>query len=429
MKSKKIFLIFIFIIITLLNTNIYAANLTSDMVTVPAAILVETKTNKLLFEKNSMQTMYPASTTKILTSIIAIESCNLNDKVTITFDAISNIPEGYTTADLVVDEILTVNELLHLTLIQSANDAANALGIYVAGSLDSFATIMNTKAYELGCRNSNFTNAYGMHDEKHYSTANDLYIIGKYAMKNQIFKEIVKKTSYTINPTNMTETERKIYNTNQLLNSEGKYYDKRATGIKTGFTTPAGSCLIFSAEDNDMEIVAVALGGIVDENGVSQLYFSTNNLINYAFENYSYRTIHKKNNYYDTITIKNATDETKELSLIFENDLTIFGEKNILNGELIPNITYNHNMLAPIKNGDIIGTISYNIMNTTYFVNIIAGNDVDKKIVLIPSVDDPSFPSFIIILLILVMLIITIFIIKINKKNKYNDIYKSLRKQ
>lgn len=375
MKFKKILLLVITLIFIFTGTT-FAADINPNQVTVPSAILVETATNKILYEKNSKQKMYPASTTKVMTAIIVLENCSLDEKVTISYNAIGNIPKGYTTAELLVDEVLTVEQLLHLLLIESASDAANALAEHVAGSIESFASMMNTKAHELGCTNTNFVNPDGQHNENHYSTAQDLYLIANYAMKNDTFRNIVRKSLYVLYPTNIYSTERKYTNTNQLLNTSSKFYDRRVIGTKTGFTTPAGNCLITCAVDNGMEIMSVVLGGLVEEDNTSQRYTSTLNLINYAFDNYAYKTLHEQNGYFETLEIKNATSETKYLKVLVQDEIKVFIDKDTLNNNPSPKVELKENLFAPIKAGDVVGTISYNILGIDYSSNLIAANDV-----------------------------------------------------
>ena len=144
-----------------------------------AAILIDSSSEKVLYSKNENQKMYPASTTKILTAILTIENCNLNDVVTVPYEAISSITSGYSVAALQTGEQLTVEQLLQVMLVHSANDAANVLAFHVSGSIENFANLMNNKVSELGLTNTHFTNPSGMHDENHYTTAHDLAIIMK----------------------------------------------------------------------------------------------------------------------------------------------------------------------------------------------------------------------------------------------------------
>lgn len=398
MKIRKIIL-YVLLLIFIFTGTVFGAELNEANISVPSAILVETNTNKILYEKNANQKMYPASTTKIMTSILILENCTLDEEVIVTYDAISKVPNGYSKADLIVGEILTVEQLLHLTLIESANDAAILLAEHMSGSIESFASVMNTKAYEIGCTNTHFVNPDGQHDENHYSTAHDLYLIADYAMKNETFKSIVKKNLYVLYPTNKYDKERKIYNTNQLIDPTSVFHDTRATGVKTGFTTPAGNCLVASATSNDVDIIVVVLGGLVENNNTSQRYLSARNLLRYAFDNYSYQTIATKDSYFQTVEITNATSETKNLKILVKDDISVFIDNETFQNNITPEVTLNTNLFAPIKAGDVVGTISYNILGIDYTTELIAANDVQVS----------EFATFLFTLAVFILIIYVVF--------------------
>lgn len=249
-----------------------------------SCILIETSTNRVAYEKNSEEKIYPASTTKLLTAIITLDHCNLQDTVIITKDMISNIPSGYTSAYLKPGEKLTIEQLLNSLLIPSANDAGFALAIHISGSIEEFAKLMNEKATEIGCTNSNFTNPSGIHDENHYSTAKDMGIIGLYALRYPQIADIVCKTSYVLQPEN--SYSRKFETTNTLIKSNEKNYYEYATGMKTGFTEPAGACLIASAKKDDMQFLAVILNAPSADNTANYRDLDAINLFEYGFANY-----------------------------------------------------------------------------------------------------------------------------------------------
>ena len=410
MKFKKTFLLIITFIL-IITGNVYATAVDENEILVPTAILVENNTNKILYEKNANQKMYPASLTKIMTALVVLDNCTLEEEATVTYSAISEIPDGYTTANLVIDEVLSINDLLHLMLIESANDAANVLAEHVAGSIESFATMMNTKAYELGCTKTNFTNPYGLHNDNHYSTAYDLYLIAKNAMSNQNFRNIVSKYLYVVYPTNKVENERKVENTNSFLDKNSNFYDKRVIGVKTGFTTPAGNCLITCANDKNMEVITVVLGGgLVDEETPNQQYTSTQELINYAFNNYSYKITYNANDVYKTVEVKNADENSKNLNILVKDTLNVFGDNETLKNNITPKVELNDTFVAPIKAGDVLGTISYEVMGSVYTSNLIAESDVNVS------------PTYIILFSIFIAILITFVgyrLKKTRKKKKY----------
>lgn len=278
-KLKILLLLTILIITTNLNYTVFAENIINQTNTVnntnstntintesqtnlniisESAILIDSNSGAVIYSKDADKKMYPASTTKIVTAILAIEKGNLNDITTVSKNAISLIPSGYSTAYLSEGEELSVQELLETLLVHSANDSANVLAEYVSGSIDEFVNLMNQKVQELGCKNTHFTNTNGVHNENHYSTASDLAIIAKYCMQNQVFRRFVGLENCTIPATN--KSEQKIFkNTNDSLLKNSKYYRADCIGIKTGYTSEAKNCIISAFKQNDMELIAVLL--------------------------------------------------------------------------------------------------------------------------------------------------------------------------
>ena len=220
MKVKKVIVILIVLIFILNISKCYASTENLD-ISAESAILIDSSSERVLYSKNENEKMYPASTTKILTAILTLENCKLDDVVTVPYEAIITIPSGYSVAALQTGEQLTVEQLLKLMMVHSANDAANVLAFHVSGSISSFANLMNQKVADLGLTNTHFTNPSGMHDENHYTTAHDLAILMKYCMKNSTFRSLAGLKSCTIPATNKYE-ERIFKTTNDLL-----IYDNR----------------------------------------------------------------------------------------------------------------------------------------------------------------------------------------------------------
>lgn len=293
MKVRK-FIIYIIVIINLIlpsvvcATEINGSATTEIDVYAPSAILIEKETGDILYEKDAYSQRYPASTVKIMTAILALENSNLLDTVTISQKAISAVPSGYTVARLQPNEILTVENLLYATLVPSGNDAANALAEYIGGNISDFATMMNNKAKEIGCKNTNFTNPNGVHDNNMYTTSYDLALIAQYAMKNEIFRKIVSTPTYTLPSSNVySESDRVLKNSNHLIDTKSKHYYEYATGIKTGYTNPAQNCLVAGANKDGVELIAVILGSTAGNTGNQAKFVDAKNLFEYGFEKYS----------------------------------------------------------------------------------------------------------------------------------------------
>ena len=259
-----------------------------------AAILIDAKTGKVLYGKNEEEQKYPASTTKILTAIIALERLILTDKITASYEAVMSIPAGYSNAAIQPGETLTFQELLDMFLIHSANEVGYILAEHISGSVEEFANLMNQKALEIGCTNTHFTNPSGIQDENHYSTAHDMALIAKYCMQNEEFRKVVAKPSCTIAATDKYE-ERYFVNTNDLLRESSKYYYPYAIGIKTGYTSQAKNCLIAASSKDGLELITVVLGAQSLENGDSARNVDTINLFEYGFSNYKFQIIANQN--------------------------------------------------------------------------------------------------------------------------------------
>lgn len=411
MKLKKrisLILILIICINIIFSVNIFAAE---PNISAGAALSVEVSTGKIIYEKNAYKKMYPASTTKIMTALLVLENCELTDKVTASYSALSAVPSGYAVANLQVGEQLTVEDLLYALMLKSANEVANVLAEHVAGSVESFSTMMNTRAEELGCKTTHFVNPNGVHDDDHYSSAYDLYLIANEAMKNLTFRTIVSTRTYTLPATDKyPNADRICSNTNQLIhinnnNRADNYYYKYAIGIKTGFTTEARNCLVSAASRDGLEFINVVLDAGLTDTGLSNRFLDSIKLFDYAYNNYTLTKIKDADSIIKTIEIKNGTKETKNLDLHIQDSITVVNNKKINATEALPEISLKENLLAPIQKDDVVGTIKYTIDEIEYTSNLLAGSDVEEK-------------SNISIFLIISGLILLVFAMKISPKKK-----------
>ena len=371
-KKLKFIIVFLLILLSIQTTALANVKINSE-----AGILVEISTGRIIYEKNSTKQMFPASTTKILTAILVLENCQLTDMVTVRESALSNIPQGYVTCNLQPGEVLSIKDLLYALMIPSANDAAYVLAEHVAGSVDAFSTMMNDKARELGCTSSHFVNPNGIHDEAHYSTAYDLYLIANYCMKNPTFREIVATTEYTLPATEKYPSEDRILKTtNDLIRPNTKGYFKNAIGIKTGYTSKAGNCLVAGASRDGLEFISVVLNGGITDSGENARYADSKKLFNYAYDNFTLTKIIEKNSFVQSIEVEKATKETKTLDLIIDENITVVNNKSINMNDVIPEIKLVENIEAPIAAGQKIGTIKYKVDDIEYSANLLAKTDV-----------------------------------------------------
>lgn len=416
MNRKKyiVSIITFFMIINLFLPVVTSLGASSEPTAVaPVVLLMDAGTGKILYEKNARQKMYPASTTKIMTAILALENRSLTDTTTVSYNAIFSVPIGYTNANLQLDEILTMEQLLHVLLVPSANDAANVIAEEIAGSVESFATMMNTKAREIGCENTHFVNANGVHNENHYSTAYDLALISRYAMQNESFRKLVSTVRYTLPVTNKYDkTDRTFLNTNRLINPKSSQYYEYATGIKTGYTDAARNCIVAGAKKDNMELICVILGAGSDTTTSTNKFGDCINLFEYGFEHFEYKTLCKSQDVFKVIKPKNASKNTKQLNVLYENDINALMNVNDSSMNISPDVELDEKMKAPITKGSVIGKISYTIDGINYTTNLIAGQDI-----LATSI----FSILIKIVLVFVALYLLRCIIRFqNKKNKKN---------
>ena len=236
-----------------------------------AACVIEMQTGEIVHERNCVERLPMASTTKIMTCITALESCDVSEVVTVSWEAAAT--EGSAAYIEPGDEI-TVLDLLYGLMLNSGNDAAVAIAEHISGSVDEFVGLMNAKAEEIGAGNTHFTNPNGLPDDAHYTTAYDLAMITRYAMQNETFRGIVSTTDFTARIIN-TDGTLSFHNHNKLLGA----YDG-CIGVKTGFTKDAGRCLVSAAERDGLSFVAVTLNDGDDWNDHREM-------LDYAFSSYS----------------------------------------------------------------------------------------------------------------------------------------------
>ena len=253
-----------------------------------AAILIDLDTGEVLFETNADTPIYPASLTKIMTVLLAIENGDPDDLVTASAEAVTGLDPDGTSVWLSAGEVMSLKDLWYCMMLASANDACNVVAEYISGSIPAFVELMNQRAAELGCTNTHFSNTNGLPDTEHTTTARDLSIIARYAIENETFWEICTTTQYTVPETNMLEA-RVLATTNSLTTTykSDTYYDARVQGVKTGYTNDAGRCLIVTAREDGMRLLSVVCGAPdqVTHNGESWYghYAITEDLLNHGF--------------------------------------------------------------------------------------------------------------------------------------------------
>ena len=350
-----------------------------------AAILLDMNTGRTIYEKNIDERVYPASLTKIMTCLLALENGNLSDTVTIGEGAFTGLDGDSSTAGLQVGEQLSLNDLLYCLMISSGNEAANAVAEHIAGSVADFVRMMNERAYQLGCTGTHFANPHGLHDEEHYTTVRDLVTITQAALKSENFKTITNTPRYTLPATNL-QPEREIKTTNQLIDdsTSNSFYYKRAIGIKTGFTSHAGRCIISCAKGDGMYFLAVICGAdtTVLESGDVQMenFPECIRLFNYGFDQFTYVTVISPLYPLAQITVNNSA-ASQVVSLAPAQEIRLLLPKNydpeLLTVDPEPSA---QSVDAPVYSGDVLGSVSVcydgELLGTS---DLLAINDVAKS--------------------------------------------------
>lgn len=355
-----------------------------------AAILVDGDNNEILYEMNAHEKMYPASVTKIMTTLVVLDAVDkgqisLDTEVTASSRAVS-LPLGSSTAGIKAGEVLTIEQLLYCDLIPSANEACNILAEAIAGDNDSFAELMNAKAAELGCVNTHFTNPHGLHDDNHYSTAYDIYLMAKAAMEYELFRTIVSTAVYELAPTNKSDA-RTLYSTNGFLSNwyvRGYKYDK-AIGIKTGYTDEAGRCLASAAVDEQgRTFYCVVLGTRdgKDENGntVRYSFKESQRLLEWAFANFRRTTLLDENTRNVIREVPVTLSETDYVLALPVGSIeaTMPIDYTISDAELI--IDLPESVEAPVVAGTKLGTVSIVYNGVNYgTLDLVASDDVERS--------------------------------------------------
>lgn len=272
-----------------------------------SAVVIDSDSLSVLYNKNMNKKIYPASTTKILTAILAIENLNLDANITVSKEEMAQVPIGSSTMHLKAGETLTVRDLLYGLLLPSGNDAAIVLAEAVSGSTEKFVMLMNSKLKEIGCSNTHFDTPHGFSNNSHYSTAYDMALLMKYASQNQTFRTITETKEYTINPTNGDFTSQKLENTDTLLSKDLGY----ELGGKTGYTDEAGNVFICFSNKDGKNLIACVYDGLKNENDKEERFSDIKMLIDNTYQNYDKTKIIPDNtikiSYIDKKTHKNYT--------------------------------------------------------------------------------------------------------------------------
>ncbi len=361
----------------------FAAALDDPNIRAKSSILADPETGQVFYERAADERAFPASTTKIMTALLVLKYCELDETETCLEEDMDLAP-GSTLAGIKVGETLTIHDLLYCLLLPSGNEAANMLARHVAGSVDNFVWMMNQEAIVLGCTGTHFANPHGLHDENHYTTARDLYRIASEAMKDETFAEVVRTAIKTLQETNM-QKERQVLSTNQLiLRRADPWYYKDCKGIKTGTTTPAGACLVSAAEKNGGMLISVLLGCDKDDytGGVRPNFTETKRLFEWGFSNFASQTLMEPDKTIATVDVALST-ETDKLSVKTAEGLTAVVPIDLDVDDLTFTYDLPESVRAPISANEKIGSVIISYGNTVYGeIDLIALNSISMSNVL-----------------------------------------------
>lgn len=345
-----------------------------------AAVLIDSRTGKVLYDKSMNEAMHPASTTKIMTGILALETLRMDQVLTADKDAAEVEP---TKINMKEGEQFTVEQLLNVMLIRSANDTAVVLGKAMGGDIAGFAGLMNAKAKAVGARNTHFVNPNGFTDEAHLTTAYDLAMIARYAMENPAFREIVQKPEYTIGPTNLTQEPRTVRNTNELtyniktfeVNGEAVSTQyEGTTGVKTGSTKRAGRCFVGSAMRDGRELICVVLQS--DDENIS---FDAIKLLDYGFDHFENHIITSAAIYSGTLRVKSGAARKMQTQLAEDAVITV-GKGASADPNITTLVDVPAYVTAPVTQGTVVGMFSVYVDDRLeQQIDILAAADIPQS--------------------------------------------------
>lgn len=352
-------------------------------VSAQAVVLADMEHDIVVYEKEPDTPRAPASLTKIMTAVVVLDLCDDLDNtwVTVTDEALAPLEGTDSSVFYLADgEVMSAKDLLAVLMIASANDAANALAYHFGdGSIDAFVEKMNTKAAALGMANTHFVNAHGLDDEQHYTTARDMYILTKHAMQSPIFKEIVTTVTYTVDETNYRYADL-AETTVHLQNPVSQYYYPYAKGVKTGYTDPAGRCLITTAEKDGTTYVCVLLGcPVYDEEGylVREEFGLSSSLYDWAFDTLEYRTLANTETIVTTCPV-DLGEGAETVDGILAAPVEAIVERQLAANEAQIDVALlQKTVTAPVTKGQVLGTATVTLEGETIAtVDVLATQDI-----------------------------------------------------
>ncbi len=356
-----------------------------------AALLINLDTGDVMYSKNADKQLVPASLTKIMTAVLLLEqfqndiSALSTTKVSGGYECFDELYlQGASTADIQVYEEVSYKDLLYALILRSACEAANIIAVNIGGSLGGFAEMMNIKAAQLGMDNTHFTNAHGLFWENHYTTASDLAKLTRYAMSLPLFMEVAGTEKYELAATNKHSKPRTISHTNLMMSKTngGSYYYEYVRGIKTGTLDEAGRCLITTAQKDGYQYLLVTLGAPqYDEDGNSVMYnfIDHKNIYEWAFNTFEYTTIISKTEEIAEVPVEYG-DGVDYVIVRPKDEYSRIWSKRVAADSVHRVVDLKENVIAPVKQGDVLGTLELQYGGETLaVVDLVATADVARS--------------------------------------------------
>lgn len=423
MKKNRVIPLFLIVCICIfaLAPSAYALD-NPSLMSAQAVVVAEVESGRILYSMNMNDQRAPASLTKIMTVLVAIEAiengeASLDDMVVAKNDCREGLNDDSSTCGIVAGEEMRMEDLLYCAMVHSANEACNIIASQISGSVSAFVERMNARAAEIGCTCTHFSNTNGLPADDHYSSAYDFYLITRQAMKYPLFMTISNTAEYTVPATNVA-AERVLSNSNALICADSMYGSnyiyQGAEGIKTGYTRSAGYCLISTAKKNDIHVMTVVMGcnGVLNsQSPYYENFDDTIRLYDWTFENFSYKQILSSDKVIQKVTAELTEEGTsvrlfpaENLSLLLPNDidLTTVGFETDIYDELL---------VAPIASGTELGEVTVFVgpeaAATVKLINTTAVEMAKKEFISrqIKSVLDKAWVKTIIIVLVILFIL------------------------
>ena len=385
-----------------------------------AVVLADMDSGRLLYTLNADEQRSPASLTKIMTVLLAIEAIErgevtLEEMVTAQEDCLEGLNSDSSTSDIRPGEIMSYQDLLYCAMVHSANEACNIIAHRVSGSVGAFVEQMNRRAAELGCTNTHFADPNGLSNEDHYTTAYEMYLITREALRHSLFAEICNTKGYDMPATNLSRA-RSFANSNALISPDSDYGSSYlypfAAGVKTGFTQRAGYCLVSTAEKDGVHLLAVVMGcdGWLNT-GIEEYenFTDTIALYDWAFDNFAYRTAVSSTNVVTRVHVDMASEEDANVNLRAQSDVSLLLPKDLdLSDIRLEPTVYEEMLVAPINAGTVLGRAEIVIGGENYGrINLVNAAEVElsRKEFMSQRVHETLSRPWIVVLLVFIVLL------------------------